>query len=156
MAMLYLGIDPGFSGALASICNGQPSILDTPILRAQAKKDYDLPRMVACLGAARETGADLHAILESIHSMPGQGVVSMFSMGRGLGVWEGLLAALEIPYTMLSPQKWQRVVGVSGDKQEHYRRACQLFPEIASQLDRKRDGRSDALLLAAAGRILGL
>ena len=75
----------------------------------------------------------------------------MFTFGRNLGAWEGLLAALHISYVMPAPQQWQRGLIMPSDGADPKARslavARRLFPD--ADLSRKKDhGRADALLLA--------
>jgi crossover junction endodeoxyribonuclease RuvC len=79
----------------------------------------------------------------------------MFTMGRGLGTWEGVLAGLGIPYELVTPQRWKKALmdGMGKDKDASRLQAIRLFPAIAGQLARKKDdGRADALLIAEYGR----
>lgn len=129
---------------------------DTPTLTVGGKKEYNLFLIAALL---REICGAYHAIaiLEKTHAMPKQGVVSMFRMGYGLGVWEGILAAQAIPYTLVAPQTWKAVMlrdmrRGARDKQASRLRAYQLFPQLAEQLKTKSShGRAEALLLAQYG-----
>jgi len=76
----------------------------------------------------------------------------MFSMGHGLGLWEGIISALGLPYELVTPQKWKKaiLIGVGDGKGASIVRALQLFPQVAEELHRKKDhGRAEALLLAA-------
>ncbi|MGL4500954.1 MAG: hypothetical protein ACRCU2_17935, partial [Planktothrix sp.] len=92
---------------------------------------------------------DSTAIIEEVHAMPGQGGVSGFNFGTAFGIWIGILAALEIPYELVSP----RQMGVRGDKDESRTVALQLFPHLASELNlKKHHNRADALLIAEYSR----
>jgi crossover junction endodeoxyribonuclease RuvC len=93
-----------------------------------------------------------HAVIEEAQAMPGQGVRSMFTIGVGFGVWLGLLATLDIPYTRVRPSVWKPSMGLRGQDKEAARlRAQQLFPQ--ADLRHKRDhGKAEALLLAEYGR----
>jgi len=86
--------------------------------------------------------------------MPGQGVSSVFSFGKSAGIIEGILAAEKIPMVLVTPQKWKKRAGIIGKEKDAARTlALQLYPQIASHLDRKKDvGRADALLIAHFGR----
>jgi hypothetical protein len=78
----------------------------------------------------------------------------MFGFGKGYGMWIGIVAALEIPYTLVTPQAWKKELmqGIK-DKDAGRLRAMQLFPAYNEWLVRKRDiGRADALLIAEYGR----
>ena len=46
--------------------------------------------------------------LEDVHSFKGQGVSSCFSFGKNVGQWQGIFAALSIPWVAVTPQAWQR------------------------------------------------
>lgn len=125
---------------------------DTPTLkgRGSGKREYDLAAMAAFLRYQKElTMGYLKVGLESVHAMPMQGVTSMFSMGRGLGIWQGLLAAFEIPYTMITPQRWKKTLmdGMPKGKESSIVRAKQLFPGAELTL-KKHHNRADALLIA--------
>jgi crossover junction endodeoxyribonuclease RuvC len=90
--------------------------------------------------------------LELVHAMPGQGVTSMFSMGRGVGIWEGILAGLRIPFDTVTPQAWKKLLlgkGAGDDKNASILRAQALIPGAAEYLSRaKDDGRAEAMLIA--------
>lgn len=48
-----------------------------------------------------------YAIIEDVYARKEQGVVSMFSFGHSAGSLHGLMAGLNIPIKLVSPQKWQ-------------------------------------------------
>jgi hypothetical protein len=54
--------------------------------------------------------AQLRFVVEFVHAMPGQGVTSMFTFGRGTGVGFGALFALrpDCPVYEVPPQTWQK------------------------------------------------
>jgi crossover junction endodeoxyribonuclease RuvC len=88
-------------------------------------------------------------VLEIVGAMPGQGVSSMFQFGRGVGMVEGVIAALGLPITYVAPRAWQKAVGARGGKDGNRLRAVELFPAYASLFARKKDdGRADAALMA--------
>ncbi len=151
--MHSIGIDPGLTGAVAVLPEGL--FLDTPttaIKAGKSKQVYLVARMVAYLQAYRR---DAHVYIEDVHAMPGNGAVPSFSFGRGFGLWEGIVAALSIPYTLVAPVTWKKslMAGMSKDKGASRLRAMQLFPNLADQLQLvKHHGRADALLIAEHGR----
>lgn len=77
----------------------------------------------------------------------------MFSFGRSAGLCEGICAALGLRYAYVLPQAWKRLYGLTGrDKDCSRTEAIRLYPEIASELARKKDiGRADAVLIAGYG-----
>ena len=163
MFRIWIGIDPGLSGAVAAL-DEQGKIItvqDVPVLTVKKAKGHkrvyvesQMATILESIKASAPGGRDsLIVFLESVHAMPGQGVTSMFSMGTGLGIWLGILAALRIPYERVEPAKWKREMGIASgsDKSASIVRASQLFP-TASLSRKKDDGRADALLLAEWGR----
>lgn len=156
MTKVFIGIDPGLTGAVAAIDeHGRLlTVQDTPILAVKKGKGvkhiYLDSQMVTVLRACKTTGVSAYVALESVHSMPKQGVASTFSTGVGVGLWRGIIAALELPLTTLEPRRWKVAMGIAvgADKNASIVRALQLFP--AADLRRKKDhGRADALLMAA-------
>ena len=59
-------------------------------------------------------------MLESQQAMPRQGVSSTFSTGQGFGMWRGILAALRLPYEIVTPATWTRgmLKGAPGEGKE--------------------------------------
>jgi len=138
----YVGVDPGKSGALALITGDHYEVQDYPGDPAQV---VDIMRSWA-------VGFHIRlAALEKVGARPGQGVVSMFTFGQNLGAYQGILAALGIPFTMPTPQQWQKglVDHKAGPdpKARSLVTARRLFPN--AELSRQKDhGRADALLMA--------
>jgi crossover junction endodeoxyribonuclease RuvC len=77
----------------------------------------------------------------------------MFSFGRAAGIAEGVVGALGLRLVRVTPDTWKRRARLTGkDKDAARALAIDLFPEVAADLSRKRDGgRADALLLALFG-----
>ena len=152
--MIILGIDPGLSGALALYDTPEQTVevIDMPVLelvRNGRKKGEVSAQALANHLAGRGIKA---AYLERVNAMPGQGVTSVFSFGRSTGIVEGVLAAYDIPTTLVTPQAWQKAVGQRAGKDGSRERAMQLFPAQADLFQRKKDdGRSDAALIAYYG-----
>jgi len=161
MEVLYLGIDPGLSGAVAFIKNGEdPIIIDTPTTKIKSgkktKRLFVESEMVRMLIDNISTHKHVQVALEKIHSMPGQGVAAMFSMGEGYGLWRGILSALYLPYSLVTPQSWKKELmdGMGKEKAASCYRAQQLFPkaELFGPKGGAIDGRGDALLIAEYAR----
>lgn len=72
------------------------------------------------------------ALLEKVHAMPGQGVTSMFTFGKGYGFLRGCLSSGGIPFDDVTPQAWQKALGclTKGDKNVSKAKAQQLFPHL--------------------------
>lgn len=158
MDKIYVGIDPGMSGAMAVITNEDIFGKEVFIF------DYgggDLEALKEVCTA--NEGIKIVALLENVHTMPKQGVVSQGKMMKNLGEWVGRLDALSISYSFVTPKTWQDKMfkdqpkiwkTVKGKKKLDTKAmslkvARQLFPEMVSKLLRKKDAdRADALLIA--------
>ena len=106
--MIYIGIDPGQSGAVAIIENSNVSVFDAPMKKVEktGKKDYDIAAMAAILHPYY--GKPVTIIIEAVFSMTQQGVSSVFNFGRGKGLWEGIAWAYGFNVHMVTPQKWKK------------------------------------------------
>ena len=146
-----LGIDPGCSGALVIVTEqgGYIDHLAMPTIKVGTKSRVNGAAVAAWV---RQYGVT-HAYLEQVGAMPGQGTASMFTFGHAVGVAEGILQGLNIPYTLVTPQAWKKSAGLIGsDKDAARSRAIQLYPELRA-LDAKAKGQAiaDALLIARFG-----
>ena len=153
MSRRTLGIDVGLNGAIALVVDGElVSVVDMPTVtldrNGKAKRQVSVPELVQIVKDFDPT----EAYTERVFAMAGQGVTSVFSFGRSLGVVEGVLGALKIKNSLVTPQTWQKRMAVTGGKDGSRARAMDLFPEQAQMFKRvKDDGRADAALIAAFG-----
>lgn len=143
--MIYIGIDPGKSGAMAVIARDRIGVIPFDI--AEYKNALD-----GLIGY--EDG--FRCCLERVGAMPGQGVNSMFHFGENYGFIQGLLTAYSIPYELVTPQRWKKEFGVTGDKNSSIAVCKRLFPDVSlRRTDRCRkdhDGTAEALLMAEYAR----
>ncbi len=139
---IYIGIDPGVTGAIAIIyAPGDMSVYDF--------EDGDVLSELIQI-----SGTPCKAVIEKVSSMPGQGVSSTFKFGTNFGQWIGRLEALGIPFDFVTPQKWKKAMfdsmPKSNVKEMSRDRARRIFPQMAEFFKRKKDhNRAEALLLAA-------
>lgn len=107
---IFIGIDPGKSGAVSVIIpeKSYAEVFDVPLKHDVKKKKtvYDTKAMADIIRPY--AGQKTLVCIESVHSMPGEGSSSSFSFGRGLGLWEGIVAALECDCEMVTPQTWKK------------------------------------------------
>ena len=151
----WIGIDPGLSGAIAFIDeSGGLIVHDAPTVVVKGtRREYLTPQMAALL-----SGVTGRAALEQGIPMPRQASNTTYLMGKGGGLWEGILAASGIAYDLVPPQKWKRALGipVGSDKGASRALASRLFPEYAHLFARvKDDGRAEASLIAEYRRRIG-
>lgn len=154
-----LGCDPGQSGAIAAIRDGQVVALhDMPVMarlhgKGQQVNASELASMLLEIRAAERCPMVMY--LEAVSSRPGQGVSSMFRFGESVGVVLGVAGTLQIPVRWIGPAIWKRRAGLTGkDKDASRTLAIQRHPEVADMLKRKKDnGRADAICIAEFGEM---
>ncbi len=159
------GIDPGNDGCLALIFeNERIEFYDAPtavVKSGNRNRTVLVPQeMATVLRSVYDVGHyyDIHVYVEKVSAMPKQSPNSMFNFGLGYGMWLGVLAALNIPYTLVTPQRWKKgqMAGMGKEKSAACVRAAQLFPTVSGELSRPKrgggtvylDGKGDALLIA--------
>lgn len=153
---VVFGIDPGVTGAMAALVDGDPvGVWDLPLRAGPAGREID-PRALRGLIAdvrAWHPGADAVACVEAAWGRPGEGVRNPFSLGVEFG---RLLATLELAglrAELVPPATWKREAGLlKQDKSASRALARQRFPAMADRLARVKDhGRAEALLIADHG-----
>lgn len=154
--MIFCGIDPGLTGALAIIHeDGKLEFHDTPALSLGKRNDHDLAEILQILRRVSDSGSAIVG-LERVHAMPSNGTLSAFSMGRSMTAWEMGLVSFGISYRMVPPQSWKARLmnGQSKEKDASRQVAMRLFPSAIPHLSlKKHHGRADALLLAEYVRL---
>lgn len=148
--MRIVGIDPGATGAIVLLEDGQPiEWIDMPIVKIGASTRVNAAALAEFLAQTEAT----HTYVEAVHSMPKQGVASSFNFGHSTGTIMGVLGALGMPHTLVTPQAWKKAAGLIGtDKDAARARAIQLWPKWA-ELHKKGKGQAlaDAALIARHG-----
>lgn len=145
--MNVAGIDPGLTGAVAVLNDDKGSKLIDVCNMPVTNKEIDV---VALIDVLQDWGVK-HVYLEKAQAMPKQGVVSMFTYGVGYGMLRGALSATKIPYTLIHPATWKKVMckDMERGKSAGIARAKQLYPEL--RLKNSEHGKADAILLAVYG-----
>lgn len=143
--MIYIGIDPGAKGALA--CIWPFGAVD--LVRFDRERYLEVLRDLC-------VEREIRCCLERVGAMPGQGVTSMFHFGENFGYIQGLLEAFGIPYELVTPQRWKKEFGVTGDKNSSIAVCKRLFPRVNLRRTPKcmtdHDGMAEALLMAEYAR----
>jgi crossover junction endodeoxyribonuclease RuvC len=147
-----IGIDPGISGAIAVFdwhTGNLENVIDMPTLEVDSGKTKKRHISAVSLCNYLTLFSNAHVVIEKVGAMPGQGVSSMFNFGRSAGIIEGVVAALRMPHTYVTPAAWTKAVGRAAGKDASRMRAMELFPTRAELFKRaKDDGRADAALIA--------
>lgn len=134
---LYLGCDPGKSGAIA-VLTADGSVAACIRLN---DTEHDIADSLRAIVA--ETRAC--AMLERVSAMPKQGVSSTFKFGQSYGFLRGLLVALRVPFCDVTPVTWQGHLKcrTKGDKNVSKAAAQQRWPT-----EKIIHANADALLIA--------
>ncbi len=155
--MITIGIDPGSSGGIAIIwADGRAQAFAMPYDHG----DYDEAALRSMMDME---GEQAFAVLEKVHAMPKQGVSSSFTFGAGWGLIRGLLSGLQVPYMLVTPQAWQKVMLAGEEHKDRKERkdsavrvARRLFPDVSllptPKCKKASDGMAEALLIAEFGR----
>lgn len=146
---MIIGIDPGKAGAIAYLTpEGSAGAVEMPV----SGKELDAHAISRLIF---EQNPSL-VVIEKAQAMPGQGVTSMFNYGKGFGMILGVCEALNVPYRLVTPQKWKKVVldGTAKDKDAAINFVRRAYPGVNLTPGRKRkphDGMADAVCIAEYG-----
>ena len=138
MDKIYIGIDPGKAGGICFLMGDDIKTFKCPATTHDMAEELILAKDIR----------KCTAVVERVHSFPGQGVASTFNFGYNYGVWLGILSALHIPYQLCLPRKWMKFYGSmpkeKKDRKNHLKQlAQQMYPDHKVTLYN-----ADAILLA--------
>ena len=142
--MIYIGIDPGFSGAWGMIDHNC-------VYRACGDMHHTDKYLMTheIFGEIIDAlhGDDHEVVVEVVHSMPKQGVASSFKFGVAYGGAISIAQRLNCVVHMVTPQAWKKSLKLDSDKNKSLAMARNLWP--TAPLKRQKDnGRAEALLMA--------
>ncbi len=151
----YIGIDIGFTGALAVVDRKKRIVAleDAPVVEVpygkKTRVEFDAPRQRDILRNLRMAKL---AVMEDVGARPGQGVTSMYRFGHGQGLWEGILTTLEIPYVKVLPVTWKQYFGfLKQDKEASLAYVREQYPDEDYFRLKKHHNRAEAVCLALYG-----
>lgn len=152
--MIYLGIDPGKKGGIAAVDDAGKLFFvprDTPL----ADGDYDLNEM---LEMVRAWDLEYHVTIEQCQPFPKIGANANFQVGRGFGLWLGLLAACRVRHSVVHASTWHKELCKSIQVAKGVKKPSKVKARIAAErlwpgvFKATQDGLIDAALLAEFGR----
>lgn len=148
---MYLGIDPGFSGALAVLDENLQVIhyQDMPIIEVAKKRELDEPELRNILRRFSPYYINLTVGIEKSQTMPNQGIVSSGRYMASYGFLRGLCVGMGLPYILIRPPTWKKAMlaDMPKEKGSSIQKVGQIYPDI--KLTRKKDhGICDAILIA--------
>lgn len=129
----YIGIDPGVSGGIAAIYEGEGAHVRAWKMPETERDLWD----VFC-----ELANPTFLILENVGPMPSMGKANLFTFGRSVGLLRGMIIASRIPFEAVTATTWQSYMrckpGGKRDVKENNKlkkkitkaKAQELFPNI--------------------------
>lgn len=161
MKKLLIGIDPGWSGALAvwvEGIEGYPEVYDCPPDIRGMRNLLDRIVQEFPQKSNEVWEYQYRAIIEAVWFFP-QGGKNSAVMAENRMAWEMLFTCQDIPYQLVVPRVWQKIAQRErgkDSKQRAWRYARKRFPHLAEQLGEKaptktrgKSGQSDALCILA-------
>ena len=154
--MLVIGIDPGISGSICFLNDGEileviemPTMTDGKKNKKQVNGSQVYNELIKRIKGFEKN--QIRVVIEHVSAMPGQGVTSMFSFGQSFGILKGICTAMQLPMFFVRPNKWKKYFNLLNSQKDASRtRAIEIFPYFSSQLSRKKDSnKADAILIAS-------
>jgi hypothetical protein len=180
-----VGIDPGLYGGIAFIDTIQLTleVFDPPLIEIAKKKSRKVTDKVTGLTSKQSyqgvktdyndlelakifQNRNLFQEIKSLYlersiAMPGQSAVSTAAIWEGQGIYRGIIGALQLPRTRVTPAEWKRDMRTNADKEGASLRAMELMPRCAELFCRPSsrakngmvyfDGRAESALIALWG-----
>ena len=167
---LYIGIDVGSKRFISMQKNG--------VWEHYSIEDNDLYQLSEIMRKARLENANIACVIEDVHALFNSSAKSTFAFGFNKGYLVGLLAANQIPYTLIQPKEWQKEMWGNSDmvvtykevtikgkkvskkdvntKQTSINCAKRLFPTLdfrkSSKAKKIDDNKVDSILMAEYAR----
>lgn len=159
--MIFIGIDPGVSGAVAAVGPNSCDVEDIPTVEmggtGRTVRKIDGLALAKMLRRFVPAGEACMVVLEDVHVMPSSksGSAANTSLLHSKGVIEGVLAVLRMQTELVNSRKWKGMYGLDSDKKASLEKARTLYPVLAkSRLARVADhNRAEGLLLAHYGKV---
>lgn len=108
-----MSIDPGSKGFICTQIDG--------VFKHYSIEDNDLYQLSEIMAEIRSKYDNLVCVIEDVHSIFGSSAKSTFNFGFNKGYLIGLLAANKIPYILVQPKEWQKVIWTNADMVVSYK-----------------------------------
>jgi len=151
--MIIFGVDPGVSGAISVLENKKViEVFEMPTMidGKKSKRQVNGAQVTNIIKGRLDKNKEIIVVVEHVNAMPGQGVTSMFNFGQSFGIIKGICSALSLPIYFVRPVKWKKHFNlIKTNKDASRTKVIEVYPEISSQLSRKKDSnKADAILIA--------
>lgn len=169
---VYVGIDPGATGAIAFVCGSVYAVIDIPVIvlavtrtKKTTEKEraltgyktksvkgstttFDYSGICALFRLLKEVEDRMVVALEAVPSSLGPGRRhAEIMLNRAYAMWPLFLHSQGYVREEIQPSVWKEQLGLTSDKERSRRKAMALFPK--ADILRKQDhDRAEALLLA--------
>jgi hypothetical protein len=156
--MIWLGIDPGFTGAFVAVSNdGIVHHFDMPVeqVKLGGKTETEIAAGLLrdeLLSLQSDYGKIRMAVIERPMIVRGQGSRSTARTFEGNGIVRGVLCCLCIPVERVTPQRWKKFMGLDRDKKASLALARAKWPTVDIFNRVKDHNRAEAALIAEYGR----
>lgn len=144
MAKIFMGIDPGLSGAWAVIDEAGKYVGCGDMINEDGRV---LTRHVWAEMLSAVNSNKVIVAVERVHSMPKQGVATTFVFGAAYGCALTLGNMFEEQAVLVTPNQWKKFYGLDADKGKSSQLAQGMWPGAPIKL-KKHNGRAEALLIA--------
>lgn len=157
---LYIGIDPGSTGAIAVVHGDRVTVFDIPLSEKPIGGTVvDDDALIALAAMLAGLGPRV-VVLEHTWGIRGQGGASQYKFGDTAAAIRIALKSAGIPVAVASAMKWTTALRCGSDKMRHVEMAKQLFRHDIALFTPRRGvvtleqckGRADATLIAEYGR----
>jgi crossover junction endodeoxyribonuclease RuvC len=161
---IFLGIDPGSTGAIAFLHPGgnkKAIAIDIPTTKVMTKKKgkpsyrtkTDLGALWDIFKSFEDNFSKLHVVIEQQQPIPRDTALTGFTVGSNFGMWPLFLYSHGISHETIRPVAWKKQMSlIRKDKEAARLKAQQMFP--GASLSRKKDhNRAEALLIAECIRL---
>lgn len=154
-ALIWAGVDPGITGALALIHpDGTPELHDMPTRAVPGKlrREIDAKRLSELLVEMTKTSGHVRCMIERIHARPD---FALQTQGRMMETSGAIKAACDIAgweISFVDPRAWKSFYGLHAEKAQSLEVARKLYPDAEPVLRlAKHHNRAEALLIAHFG-----
>ncbi|KKM67157.1 hypothetical protein LCGC14_1473990 [marine sediment metagenome] len=159
---LWVGVDPGFQGAIGIIDSYGKYVacVDMPVVGASGRKqEFNVPLLCSIVRNLSQWKIE-RVVVEFPATRPGEAPESAKRFGVGLGLLWGIFAANGLPIERVAPNKWKGRLGLIGkagqaqaSKLQAVEMAERFIRDIPVGLLRGprgglKDGRAEAFLIA--------
>jgi crossover junction endodeoxyribonuclease RuvC len=147
--VITIGIDPGLSGAIAVLVDGQfEAVHDMPVVtKGTGRKEVNPADLQRIIRGGTDAYNDTDVAIEKVSASPQMGVSSAFSFGDSFGCVRSVTACCNLGTVLVSPAVWKRHFKLGKDKELSRALAVRMFPTAQLNLKKHAD-RAEALLIA--------